>query len=82
MKQYREAVEGQIKQEAENMGFLVRNVDFEVEEDMDSEKFGRLQWLLVTVSEENDQSGTAAELKKSLTSQLGLSGSQVRIEVE
>lgn len=82
MEQYREAVEIQIRQLAAELGLTICTIDFDVKEDMESEEFGRLQWLYVTVQKGDNLSGAVSELKKSLGVQLGLSGSQIRVEIE
>lgn len=80
--QYREAVENQIRQLANTCGLSVKDIDFDINEDMESDTFGRLLRLSITVQNKEDASGAVTELRKNLTSQLGLSGSEVRIEME
>ncbi|MGN0205080.1 MAG: stage III sporulation protein AF [Coprococcus sp.] len=82
MAQYREAVESQIRQLVNGCGLSAQNIDFDVNEDMDSDTFGRLLWLSITVQERENASGAVTELRNCLTSQLGLSGNEVRIEME
>lgn len=114
MEQYREAVAAQIRQLAQGCGLTVVQLDFEVEEDGNSEQYGQIQSLSMTVengagisegngagiSGENGtgisgetgtgisgETGTGvseavAELRKSLTSQLGLAESQIQVKTE
>lgn len=82
MAQYREAVEDLIRQLADECGLSIQNIDFDVNEDMESEAFGQLLRLSITVQNKEDAAGEVTELRKNLISQFGLSGSEVRIEME
>lgn len=82
MEQYREAVGMQIRQMAESCGLIVTGIDFDVDEDVESERYGRLERAVVRVRAGESLAEPAAELRKSLMSQLGMQSSQIRIQME
>lgn len=82
MEQYKEALDAQIRQLAGGCGLDVCQLYFEVEEDGESEQYGRLRSLSVTVKKGEDISEAVQTLKKSLAGQLGLADDQIQVRVE
>ncbi len=82
MTQYREAVEGQIRQMARSKEISVVSVELDVEENMGSEQYGKVQRLKITVEGTEGVSSKTADFQKALAEQLGMDRQFVLVYVE
>lgn len=82
MKQYKEAVEGQIRQMAQAQNMSVASIDLNVEENMESEQYGRLLKLDIAIQADEDTSSKIAAFRETLANQLGMDRQSILVYVE
>lgn len=82
MKQYREAVEEQIRQMAQAQNMSVASIDLNVEEDIESEQYGRLLQLEIAIQADEDTSSKIAAFRETLANQLGMDRQSILVNVE